>query len=188
VNAESASSYIEFIVGEHPRIPKRYKHFLQFSSKISSSSVTKPYIRTVHQIARQHFRDCVYFWHEMNNSSTHIRQYSCYNWNEIHTARKRIETLRHEEQEQGQEDVRQTETNLGELHQGNNKTDKMISAPVSSRKLYNIKPISDKGYSVIATSDISKGKRILLEAPIASGVAVVTCTGAKFPPIACQFK
>ena len=72
VNAESASSYIEFIVSEHPYIPKRCEHFLRFSSKVSSRSVTKPHIRTVHEIARQYLGDCVYFWHEANDLSAYI--------------------------------------------------------------------------------------------------------------------
>ena len=51
-----------------------------------------------------------------------------------------------------------------ELHQGGDRMDRQGHVPAGDDKLYAIKPIPGKGQGFIATSKISKGTRILLEA------------------------
>src|SRR5579859_112986 len=64
VNPESEDSYIEFMVGEHPCMPRWCEHFLRFSSKVSGGSVgAETYIRGVCKIAKQCLGDRIYFWH-----------------------------------------------------------------------------------------------------------------------------
>lgn len=163
VNAESEESYIDFEVGEHPHFPRRCEHFLRFSSKISGRSLAEPYIRGVYKIAKQRLGDRVYFWHEMNESGPHIRHSGCYNWNEIRAARKKIGKyeLQAEEREREREETKMQD----EVQQGSDGTDRMTDVP-ASHGLYTIKPITGKGLGFVATSKISKGTRILLEAPL----------------------
>jgi hypothetical protein len=104
VNAESEESYIDFKVGEHPHLPRRCEHFLRFSSKISCRSLASPYIRGVYKIAKQWLGDRVYFWHEMNEFGPYIRR--CYNWNEIHAARKKIGEHKQQAEEREQEETK----------------------------------------------------------------------------------
>ncbi|KAF7546917.1 hypothetical protein G7Z17_g8094 [Cylindrodendrum hubeiense] len=158
VNAASECSYIEFMVGEHPRIPRRCQHFLRFSSKVSGRSVAEPHIRIVYKIARQHLGDRVYFWHESNEFGACILQRGCYNWNEIRAAERRIGELGSEENEEQRKPERK-ETNQNDPHQSS-------SVPDSDNELYAIQPIQSKGQGIIATSNIPRGTRILLEAPI----------------------
>ncbi|RDW64626.1 hypothetical protein BP6252_10277 [Coleophoma cylindrospora] len=155
VNAESARSYIEFEVGEHP-------HFLRFSSKISGSSLAGPYIRGVYKIAKQRLGDRVYFWHEMHESGPHIGHSGCYNWAEIHAARKKIGKYEHEAEEWEREETKMQD----EVQQGDDGTDRMADVPASRDELYTIKPITGKGLGFVAASKISKGTRILLEMPL----------------------
>ncbi|CZR67380.1 uncharacterized protein PAC_17279 [Phialocephala subalpina] len=162
VNAESEESYIDFEVGEHPHIPRRCEHFLRFSSKVSGRSLAEPYIRGVYKIAKQWLGDRVYFWHEMNEFGAYIRQYGCYNWNEIHVARRRIREHKQQAEEREREDI-QREESQDELNQGGDGTDRIADVSASRDKLYTIKPISGKGRGFIATSKIPKGTRILLE-------------------------
>jgi hypothetical protein len=164
VNAESEESYIDFEVGEHPHLPRRCEHFLRFSSKISGSSLAEPYIRGVYKIAKQRLGDRVYFWHEMNEFGPHIRHSGCYNWNEIHSARKKIGEYKQqaEEHEREREDTKIQD----EMQEGGDRPDKMADVPASRDRLYTIKLITGKGLGFVATSKISKGTRILLEAPL----------------------
>ncbi len=164
VNAESNDYYIEFMVGEHPYLPRRCEDFLRFSSKVSGSSAAEPHIRAVCKIAKQHLGDRVYFWHETNEFCASIHQFGCYNWCEIRAASKRAKELKLKEQEEGwKEEQERKDMHLGELHRGSDGANTM---PVGGEKLYAIKPIPGKGQGVIATSNISKGTRILLEAPL----------------------
>ncbi|KAI1381784.1 hypothetical protein F4677DRAFT_3952 [Hypoxylon crocopeplum] len=152
VNTDSKYSYIEFTVGEHPRIPRRCQHFLRFSSKVSGSSEAEPYIRTVRGIAKRHLGDRVYCWHHMNELHGRVRQYGCYCWAEIRAARKRWDD--------------EPEHTPEELRQGSAETDETAEASVTSQeKLYTVTPIPGKGSGFLATRDIPKGTRILLEAP-----------------------
>ena len=161
LNAESEESYIDFEVGEHPHLPRRCEHFLRFSSKISGRSLAELYIRGVCKIAKRWLGGRVYFWHEMNEFGPHIRYSGCYNWNEIHAARRKIRE--HKQLEEGE----QEETNIqDEVQQVGDGTDRMADVPASHDGLYTIKPITGKGLSFIATSKISKGTRILLEVPL----------------------
>jgi hypothetical protein len=161
VNAESEESYIDFEVGEHPHLPRRCEHFLRFSSKISGRSLAEPYIRGVCKIAKRWLGHRVYFWHEINEFGPHIRHSGCYNWNEIHAARRKIRE--HKQPEEGE----QGETNIqDEVQQGGDGTDGMADVPASHDGLYTIKPITGKGLGFIAASKISKGTRILLEVPL----------------------
>ncbi|RDW68634.1 hypothetical protein BP5796_09291 [Coleophoma crateriformis] len=162
VNAESAESYIEFEVGEHPHLPRRCEHFLRFSSKISGRSLAESYIRGVYTIAKQRLGDRVYFWHEMHESDPHIGHFGCYNWGEIHAARKKIGKYEQEAEEWEREETKMQD----EVQQGDDGTDKMADVPASRDGLYTIKPITGKGLGFVATSKISKGTRILLEVPL----------------------
>lgn len=162
VNAESEDSYIDFEVGEHPHLPRRCEHFLRFSSKISGRSLAEPYIRGVYKIAKQRLGDRVYFWHEMNESGPHIRHSGCYNWNEIHAARKKIGEYKQQAEERERGEIRMQD----EVQQGGDGTDRMADLPASRDGLYTIKPITGKGLGFVAFSKISKGTRILLEVPL----------------------
>jgi hypothetical protein len=162
VNAESAESYIDFEVGEHPHLPRRCEHFLRFSSKVSGRSLAEPYIRGVYKIVKQWFGDRVYFWHEMNDFGPHIRHYGCYNWSEIYAARKRIGEHKQQAEEREQEETKTQD----EVQQGDDGKDRMADIPASRDGLYTIKPITGKGLGFIAASKISKGTRILLEVPL----------------------
>ena len=160
VNAESEESYIEFEVGEHLHLPHRCEHFLRFSSKISGRSLAEPYIRGVYKIAKQRLGGRAYFWHEMNELGPHIGHSGCYNWSEIHAARKKIGEYEQEAEEW-------EETNMqDEVQQGDNGTDKIADVPTSCDRLYTIKSITGKGLGFVATTEISKGTRILLEVPL----------------------
>lgn len=160
VNADSDDSYIDFVVGEHPHLPRWCEHFLRFSSKISGRSLAEPYIQGVYKIAKQWLGDRVYFWHDMNEFGPYIRHYGYYNWNEIHAARKKIG-------EHKQQAAEQEETKIqDELQQGGDGTDKMADVLASYDSLYTIKPVKGKGLGFVATSKISKGTRILLEIPL----------------------
>ena len=164
VNAESEGSYINFEVGEHPRLPRRCEHFLRFSSKVSGRSLAEPYIRGVYKIAKQWLRDRAYFWHGMDDGGRSIRHSGCYNWNEIRAARRKILEYKPqtEEQEQEQEEIKIQD----EVQQGGDGIDGVVNVPVSHDGLYAIQPITGKGLGFVATSQISKGTRILLEAPL----------------------
>jgi hypothetical protein len=138
VNAESEACYIDFEVGEHPHLPRRCEHFLRFSSKISGRSLAEPYIEGVYKIAKQWLGGRVYFWHEMNEFGPRIRHHGCYNWNEIHAARKKIGEHKQqaEEQEQEQEEIKTED----EVQQGDDGTDRMTDVPASR---------DGKGYGLI---------------------------------------
>lgn len=89
--------HIWFMVGECPRMPSnpaRCNYFLRFSSKVSGGLTTaaEPYIRDVHKIAERHFGSRVHFWHELNETEDE-RQRGCYNWREVHAARKELMEL-----------------------------------------------------------------------------------------------
>lgn len=162
VDADSPGSYIEFMVGEHPRIPRRCEHFLRFSSKVSGGSVAEPYIRGVCKIARQWLGDRVYFWDEMNELGAYIRHSGCYNWNEIYAAQRRIGEHKQQAEQQELEEMQIQD----ELHQGSDGTDRITNLTASHDKLYTIEPITGKGRGFVATSKIPKGTRILLEVPL----------------------
>jgi hypothetical protein len=146
VNAESEESYIDFEVGEHPHLPRWCEHFLRFSSKISGRSLAEPYIRGVYKIAKQRLGDRVYFWHEMNEFGPHIRHSGCYNWSEIHAARKKIGEHKQQAEEREQEE---TETQ-DEVQQGDDGTDRVADVPASRDGIYTIKPIAGKGRGFVA--------------------------------------
>jgi hypothetical protein len=162
MNAESEACYIDFEVGEHPHLPRRCEQFLRFSSKISGRSLAEPYIEGVYKIAKQWLGGRVYFWHEMNEFGPHIRHYGCYNWNEIHAARKKIGEHKQQAEEREQEEIKTQD----EVQQGDDGTDRMTDVPASRDGLYTIKPITGKGLGFVAASKISKGARILLEVPL----------------------
>jgi len=162
VDAESEGSYIEFMVGEHPCMPRWCVHFLRFSSKVSGGSVAEPYIRGVCKIAKQWLGDRIYFWHERNESSAYICHSGCYNWNEIHAASRRIGDHKQQAEEREWEETQMQD----ELDQGGDRMDRTADVLAGDDKLYAIKPIPGKGQGFIATSKISKGTRILLEAPL----------------------
>ena len=84
----------------------------------------------------------------------------CYNWNEIHAARRRIGDHKQQAEEWEREETQMQD----ELHQGGDRMDRTADVPAGDDKLYAIKPIPGKGQGFIATSKISKGTRILLEA------------------------
>ena len=162
VNAESEESYIEFEVGEHPHLPRQCDHFLRFSSKVSGRSLAEPYIQGVYKIAKQQLGGRVYFWHEMNELGPHITHSGCYNWREIHAARKKIGEYKQEAEEREQEELNMQ----AEVHQGDDRTGRMADTPTSRDRLYTIKSITGKGLGFVATSKIPKGARILLEVPL----------------------
>ncbi|KAI5862087.1 hypothetical protein GGS23DRAFT_104379 [Durotheca rogersii] len=160
VNTESKTSYIEFLVGEHPCMPRRCENFLRFSSKVSGSSTAEPHIRTVYKIARQYLGDRVYRWHEMNEFGPYIHMNGCYSWTEIYAARRRIE------EPEDPEEPKHSAMSSDVLQHVEDGADKMLAMGISETKLYDVKPVSGKGQGVIATSNIPKGTRILLEAPL----------------------
>jgi hypothetical protein len=165
VETESKKSYIEFMVGEHPYLPRRCEHLLRFSSKVSGRSVAEPHIRRVCKIARQHFGDRVYFWHDMDELGSSIRHSGCYNWCEVYAARRRMEKDSSErlEQEQEEQDIEKFQDEPGHASDGK---EARLRSQVRGQKLYTIKPVPGRGQGVLATSNIPKGTRILLEAPL----------------------
>ena len=80
VNVEIKPNYIEFNVGEHPRLPFEGHKFLRFSSKITGSHSTRvgEYLDTVTRIARTYFESRVKRWNELYDVWGH------YDWNEVH--------------------------------------------------------------------------------------------------------
>lgn len=95
----------------------------------------------------------------MNELGPYIGHAGFYNWNEIYAARKRI-------REQA-EVLKQEETNIqAEMHQASSGTDREADVSDSRKRLYAIKKTTSKGLGFVATSKISKGTRILLEAPL----------------------
>ncbi|KAL7467388.1 hypothetical protein ACHAXS_007625 [Conticribra weissflogii] len=187
---DSKKCFITFMVGECPHLPSNPEHctyFLRFSSKVSGNLTTpaEPYIRSVFNIARKYFGSRVCFWHELND------QYGCYSWNEVYEAEKKIRNL-----ESGQErtDKREadpmlldtTKVDLGRQYNGTPSqfsNSKRVSGPsrvtdhvstsysqlhldVVGNEYYAIRPITNKGLGLIATSKIPKGTRILSEAPL----------------------
>ncbi|RYP13752.1 hypothetical protein DL767_010597 [Monosporascus sp. MG133] len=89
---------IQFMVGECPSMPAnpdRCDYFLRFSSKVSGRLTTcaKPYIQSVHQIAKKYFGDRVHFWHELNDFGTEEQWRGYYSWSEIHDAHEKHRAL-----------------------------------------------------------------------------------------------
>lgn len=161
VSPESEESYIEFVVGEHPHLPRQCEHFLPFSSKTSGRSLAEPYIQGVYEVAKQTLGDCVYFWHEINELGPRIRQYGCYGWNEIHAARRKIGEHKQQSEEWKQETKLQNKK-----QQGGNGRDRTVNVSASRERLYKIASITGKGLGFNATSEIPKGTRILMEVPL----------------------
>ena len=91
------SIYVSFMVGECPRIPYNHDHcdhFLRFSSKVSGHLTTpaKPYIISVHKIAKKYFGSRVHYWHELCETEDE-RQWGCYSWQEVHDADTNLKNL-----------------------------------------------------------------------------------------------
>ncbi|RYP25149.1 hypothetical protein DL765_000030 [Monosporascus sp. GIB2] len=89
--------YIQFMVGECPRMPANpdcCDYFLRFSSKVSGrlTACAEPYIKDVHQIAKKYFGDRVHFWHELNESGDE-KQWGYYSWSEIYDAYEKLRAL-----------------------------------------------------------------------------------------------
>lgn len=89
--------FLEFMVGECPRMPRsldRCDYFLRFSSKVSGglTAHAEPYIRGVHKIAKKYFADRVNFWHEMCETGD-ARQFGYYTWREVYDADKELRAL-----------------------------------------------------------------------------------------------
>ncbi|KAK3898782.1 hypothetical protein C8A05DRAFT_46997 [Staphylotrichum tortipilum] len=92
-------SYIYFMVGEWPRIPanaERCDYFLRFSSKVSGqlSACAEPYLRGVHQMAKQRFGVRVHWWHELNDEAEDDRKWrGYYSWTEVYAASDELKAL-----------------------------------------------------------------------------------------------
>lgn len=89
--------YVSFMVGECPHIPynhDRCDYFLRFSSKVSGHLTTpaKPYIISVHKIAKKYFGSRVHFWHDLCETEDE-RQWGCYDWQEVHDADTKLREL-----------------------------------------------------------------------------------------------
>lgn len=79
VKTGSKGTFIEFMVGEHPKLPYDGTKFLRFSSKISTPRTQKaePYIREVMEIAKKQFGNRIKCWHEL------FEVYGYYTWAEV---------------------------------------------------------------------------------------------------------
>jgi hypothetical protein len=160
VDEDSRSSYIEFLVGEHPRLPRRCHHLLRFSSTVTGSSAVDPHVRRVHDIARHVLGDRVYFWGGMVDSRAHIARNGCYSWNEIQLAQRKFDELAVNAGEQEPQEEQPSS------HESDEAMGAVTVQLAKTAKLYDIRPVPTKGQGCIAVSKIAKGIRILQEAPL----------------------
>lgn len=115
----SSKEYIQFMVGECPRMPAspvRCDYFLRFSSKVSGgiTACAEPYIKGVYRIAKKHLGDRVRWWHEMNQMAEDPRKWrGYYDWSEVHEADRKLRALE-AEQEKGWESGNDQDEQQGE--------------------------------------------------------------------------
>ena len=86
---EIKSNYIEFNVGEHPRLPFEGHKLLRFSSKISGSHAreAKKYIDAVFRLAKDSFGSRVQYWNEGAD------EYGVYDWKEVNASMQSYEQV-----------------------------------------------------------------------------------------------
>ncbi len=149
---EIKEDYIEFKLGDHPKLPMEGWKFCSFSSRMSGRSSTRieGCISNIADRAQKHFGDQIRIWneakgkasfyHAMDKSVSIIRFMKVDDAVEQHEASKAIESSH---------DVTVTEF-----------TDD------SNLPLYEIRPLPDKGRGLIARFHIPIGTRILSEKPL----------------------
>lgn len=91
-------AYIEFGVGERPRlpyVPHMCNHFLRFSSKVSGGSTARaePFIRGVLRLARKVFGDRVKPWHEVWDTEDGGETRVSWQWKQIHAMNKKMMSI-----------------------------------------------------------------------------------------------
>lgn len=101
----SATHHIRLMIGECPEMPSRPEwcnYFLRFSSKVSGhlTAPARPYIDNVYKIAKKHFGDRVYFWHELRDSDD-WRSWGFYSWSEVREADRELKELGSEDDKSG---------------------------------------------------------------------------------------
>ncbi|CAM6087676.1 unnamed protein product [Calypogeia fissa] len=79
VKTGSKGTYMEFLVGEHPKLPSDGTKFRRLSSKVSGpqTRLAVPYIQGVHKIAKKRFGERIKWWHELWETYRH------YGWSEV---------------------------------------------------------------------------------------------------------
>ena len=155
---ESETTYIEPWVGGYPRLPRQCHRFLRFSNiTLAANPAYVQHIRAVTTIAREYFGDRIYEFSETSGSDRYIRRNGCYNYTEIQAALNRP----------GQASSQGTGPAALPLRGHEESVNGIISLDVSvDSQSYEIKQIPGKGQGMIATSDIPKGARIVLDAPV----------------------
>ena len=165
---------IEFHVGERPGLPVEGHKFLCFGSKVSGNltQAAEPYIRKVHRVARQHFGSQVRFWHEAFDDYGHYepeqviastRSYQDSVSISSSPAARSVKADRLKEQVApavadtiGNAEAQQiTETAHPEATEG-----KVVNS------WCRMQSIPGKGQALVAAQTISKGCRILTDAPL----------------------
>lgn len=90
---EVKPNYIEFMAGEHPKLPLEGHKFLRFSSKITGSvaptTQVERYIDIVKYIAKYHFGSRIHYWDECFDQQGH------YNGAEVLKSIRSYEQVRH---------------------------------------------------------------------------------------------
>lgn len=89
---EIRSNYIEFIAGEHPRLPFEGHKLLRFSSKITGNIVmttnVESYINVVTRMAKRSFGSRVQCWNEL------VDEFGHHGWNEVYASMDSYEHVR----------------------------------------------------------------------------------------------
>lgn len=80
-------NYLEFKVGEHPRLPFEGHKFLRFSSRIIGD--VTDYVDVVRCVARVRFGSRIKPWSEAAD------QFGHYNWQEVHESIRSYEQVRY---------------------------------------------------------------------------------------------
>ncbi|CAK7205239.1 hypothetical protein SEUCBS139899_008006 [Sporothrix eucalyptigena] len=156
INPADEMSYIEFCVGEHPRIPRHCENFLRFSSETSGSSRAAEHICVVTSIAKVHFDDRVYSWSDVYNGATYIQHAGCYSWIEVRNAEKRANA----------KEKAEAKNNDSADSQDKAETSPNKTTAATDKPLYEVVPVEGKGKGVVARVDIPKGTRIMREKPL----------------------
>ncbi|KAJ5642620.1 hypothetical protein N7490_006620 [Penicillium lividum] len=145
---EILPNYINFKVGEHPRLPFEGHKFSRFSSKVSGAianpSRVEHYIDIVTRVAQVHFGSRIRSWNEAAD------QRGVYDWDQVHQSIRSYE----------QPDNFEMPITIAHYLSG---SDPLREFEIP---LFEIKNIPGKGKGLVARFNISSGTRILCEQPL----------------------
>ena len=163
---EIKPNYIEFNVGEHPRLPLEGHKSLRFSSKISGrhAGLVEQYLDAVSSCAMISFGPRIKVWNEVAEVWGH------YSWSEVNDAQASYEQVRHlrllDEREcltLAKRDELVIPATGATIAQAVLRTDPLKEIDVP---LFEIMDIPGKGKGLVSRFNLSKGTRVVHEKPL----------------------